>query len=372
MAVFLPYLLAFTITWPMRQWQRLIKTKNKIQQPQGKLQPTLCLEAGEKGWEIIEYKELYQSAVEYLGEAQVIKFVVSPDEPYLVQLKRFLKQHKVTHYGWSPRTGEQHWFKGLIEALQISIVLSRHDIVPIAFLTDMLVRRWRAKASMLTASNGVVVTLMSPTDVSMMCPHDRFIGPHVMPFSNQTLQRLIEKKTQLNADGSIQDAVVLGALYEPRKSIVERIQKKLQEKGHDLVISGRSLDGARSSDDDYWTKMVQAKIVLTTSNVMDGGNGYDWAWKEHFVYRYMEVMASGSLLVAPKLPGIALFFTPDEHYVAFEDEQQASEKIQYYLENDSEASAIARQGFLRAQSLIESRAFWMLIDGVLTKDGIMQ
>ena len=371
-SAWLPYVLAFSITWPIRKALCLKKTILKIQQPNTFSESLLCLEAGEKGWEIIEYKELYQSALEYLGDTRVIRFVVSPDEPYLVQLERFLDQHKITHYGWSPRTGEQHWFKGLIEALKISILLSRKGIVPIAFLTDMLVRRWRAKASMVTASSGVVVTLMSNTDVSLMCPHRRFVGPYIMPFSAKTLRHLAEMRQKVNQQSSAKDAVVLGALYEPRKSIIEAVQSKLQDEGHDLIISGRTLDGDRSSDDDYWAKMVNSKIILTTSNVIDGGKGYDWPWKEHFVYRYLEVLASGSLLVAPNLPGIELYFTPGEHFVDFSNEQNAADKIQYYLEHDIEAERISKQGFERAKSLVESRSFWLTLDVFLSKDGIMQ
>jgi len=371
-SAWLPYFVALCVTWPIQKILRIKQTIIKVQQPNDFKQPLLCLEAGEKGWEIIEYKELYQSALEYLGESRVIRFVVSKDKPYLEQLENFIDQHPVTHYGWSPRTGEQHWFKGLIEALQISLMLSKRGIVPIAFLTDMLVRRWRAKAVMVTAARGMVVTLMTPTDVSIMCPHRRFIGPYIMPFSVQTLQHLIKMRQPVNKAGSAKDAVVLGALYEPRKSIVESIQTKLQEQGHNLLISGRSLDGTRSSDDDYWSKMVNSKMVLTTSNVVDGGKGYDWPWKEHFVYRYLEVMASGSLLVAPNLPGIELYFTAGEHFVDFSSEQEAAEKIQHYLENDTETQEIALQGFQRAQSLIESRSFWLGIDIFLSKDGIMQ
>ena len=371
-SAWLPYILALGITWPIRKALRLKKTALKIQQPNTFSEPLLCLEAGEKGWEIIEYKELYQSALEYLGDTRVIRFVVSSDEPYLVQLERFLDQNKVTHYGWSPRTGEQHWLKGLVEALKISIILSRRGIIPIAFLTDMLVRRWRAKASMVTASSGVVVTLMSHTDVSIMCPHRRFVGPYIMPFSAETVRHLAQMRSVVNQQNSAKDAVVLGALYEPRKSIVESIQAKLQGNGYDLVINFRSLGEARGSDDEYWAKMINSKIVLTTSNVIDGGKGYDWPWKEHFVYRYMEVLASGSLLVAPKLPGIELYFTPGEHFIDFSNEQEAADRIQYYLENDAEAKRISAQGFERAKNLVESRSFWLTLDVFLSKDGLMQ
>jgi len=139
-----------------------------------------------------------------------------------------------------------------------------------------------------------------------------------------------------------------------------------------LQVNGRSVTDVRTSDDDYWAKMVNAKMVLTTANIIDGGKGYDWPWKEHFVYRYFEVMASGSLLIAPKLPGLELYFTPGEHFVDFANEQEAADKIEYYLTHADETQRISRQGFERAQSLVESRSFWLGIDVFLSKDGLMQ
>jgi len=371
-AVWLPYMVTLIITWPIQKYHRVIKTLKKISSPNTFSEPLLCLEAGEKGWEIIEYKELYQSALEYIGEERLVRFVVKPNEPYLKQLVQFLDENpNITHYGWSPRTGEQHWFKGLVEAFKISIMLSKRGITPIAFLTDMLVRRWRAKAVIVTASKGVVVTLMSPIDVSIMCPHKRFIGPYIMPFSKKTLDHLVDMKNKSTSKKA--GAVVVGALYEPRKSIIESIQEKLLESSdHQITVNGRALDGQRSSDDDYWAKMVNSNIVITTSNVMDGGLGYDWPWKEHFVYRYMEVLASGSLLAAPNLPGLELYFTEGEHFIGFSTEQEAAEKVQYYLENEDEAIKISNKGFERAKSFVESRSFWLSIDIFLSKDGLMQ
>ncbi len=367
----LPFAIAFLVTYPIRLGIRIQNCVRKIRHPGRTQASLLCLEAGVQGWEIIEYKELYQSALEYVGADRLVKFVVTDEAPYLQQLKTFLDQHPVTHYGWSPRTGDQHRFKGLVEALQVSIILSRRGIVPIALLTDMLVRTWRATSSMVTANSGVVVTLMSPVDVFLICPHRRFVGPYIMAFSEATLEKLEAARSVINETQSAKDAITLGALYEPRKTIVEGIQKHLREDGYELVINGRSLEGTRSSDEEYWSKMVNAKIVVTTSNVLANAEDYDWNWKQHFVYRYLEVMACGSMLVAPDLPGIERYFQPGVHFVSFSSEKDAATKVKYYLDNDEEREKISLQGFNRAKSLVVSQSFWSGLDICLSREGIL-
>ncbi|MGH1427753.1 MAG: glycosyltransferase [Arenicella sp.] len=369
-SVWLPFILAFFITFPIHLFYRFKRVVHKIYKPNATQQSLLCLEAGARGWEIIEYKELYQSALEYMGDSGLIKFTVTDEGTYLEQLKNILDTNPITHYGWSTRTGDQHWFTGLIEAFRVSIMLSCRGIVPIVFLTDVLDRSWRAKASVVTAAQGRVVTLNSPDGVTLLTPHKRFVGPYLMPFSLETLSSLSRLKQGILKDESDCGAVVVGALYEPRKTIVENIDKQLEKYGKNLIFHGRSLEGKRSSDEDYWNNMLQAKIVVTTASVVNSLAGYDWVWKEHFIYRYMEALACQTLLVAPELLAIERYFTAGEHFISFSDEEDAAQKIQYYLEHEDERLAIAEAGFQRAESLVKSRSFWLGIDTALSEGGL--
>ena len=365
-SVWLLYVIAFSINFPIFCYVRVRQWLNKIVSSPSPQKPLLCLEAGEKGWEIIEYKELYQSALEYMGEGNLVKFVISPDTDYVQQLKELLKHHSVTHYGWSPRTGDQHWFKGLIQTLRVSIIFHQRGVIPIVFLTDVLDRSWRTKASIISSICGVVVTLNSPNNIKLLLPHKRFIGPYIMPFSCATIESLHQKKQNIIDQDTAKEAVVVGALYEPRKTIVENVNTLLLQKGLQLTFYGRLLDGKRSTDEQYWSNMLHAKIVLTTANVVSTLDGYDWSWNQHFIYRYMEVLACETLLLAPNLPSIQRYFVSGVHFVAYCSEADAAEKIEYFLENDEERKAIARAGYLRAQSLVISRHFWLGLDTVLT------
>jgi len=323
----------------------------------------LCIEAGAKGWEIIEYQELYASACEYLGPDQVHRVIIDKDKNYLVQLKQVLDELSPTHYLYSPRTGSQNWVVGLYQSFRISIMLHWRDITPIAALTDLPVRTWRAQCAVVTAGSGIVVSLMSPKETHPIFPHQRIIGPCLMPFSETTMNRL----NALSADrhqGEKPTAVFTGSLYEPRTSVLQKISNSLKERGLLLEMKGRSLENKRSPDSEYWQTLINASLVVTTADQIAEG-GRDWAWLPHFIYRYTEVLICGRLLVAPDIPGIRRYYTPGVHFLAFSSPDQAVEVIANHLNNETELEKIAAQGKAKAQALVRSHAFWNCLDMAL-------
>jgi hypothetical protein len=361
--VFFPFYLAWILSLPIALFKKVLCRNRRNESTK------LVIEAGVGGWDIIEYKELYQTAVEYLCEEEVVKLMIDKEESYVKQVHKAIKKFVPTHYAYSPRTGSQFFFKGLYESFNVFLLLFRKGIIPIVFLTDLPIRRWRAQSAVITARNGTVVTLMSPGLFYPIFPHKRVIGPYIMPFSEKTLttqiQQLIEKYNHLSISGPL----FTGALYEPRKTKLKNIQLLLKEREIDFHVQGRELGGKRSSDEVYWERLVSAGIVVTTADQILQ-KGTDWQWMPHFVYRYMEVLACGSLLVAPNLPGISRYFVAGEHFVSFESEAEAVEKIHYYYNNDVERRRIALRGKERADMLVSTKSFWSGIDVVLGKEHI--
>jgi spore maturation protein CgeB len=94
-------------------------------------------------------------------------------------------------------------------------------------------------------------------------------------------------------------------------------------------------------------------------------NGRDWNHVPHFLYRYLEVLACGTLLVAQDVPSVRRYFTPGIHFVSFDSPAEAIEVISHYLDNEEERLLIARQGKERADTLIMARSFWVQIDSGL-------
>ena len=361
--VFLPYWLNWCLLF------FLDAARMVAQKESGRDKPSmLCIEAGSKGWEIIEYQELYASACDYLGSDQVHKVVIDPDINYLGQLKSILVHQSPTHYLYSPRTGSQNPVIGLYQSFRISFLLHWYNVIPIASLTDLPVRTWRAQCAVVTAKSGIVVGLMSPKEVYPIFPHGRLIGPSLMPFSQATMKRLNDLSSD-RSQGQQPTAIFTGSLYEPRTSVLEEIGNGLKERGLQLEMKGRRLENKRVPDSEYWQTLINASLVVTTADQI-AETGRDWTWLPHFIYRYTEVLACGRLLVAPDIPGIRRYFIPGIHFVAFSSPEQAVEAIAHHLNNEAELEKIAAQGKEKAQALINAHTFWNCIDTGLGKDSL--
>ena len=67
----------------------------------------LCIEAGPRERESIEFKELCQSACEYLPPENVHRLIVRPGKDYLRQIADIVRAKPITHYLYDPRTGSR-------------------------------------------------------------------------------------------------------------------------------------------------------------------------------------------------------------------------------------------------------------------------
>lgn len=328
----------------------------------------LCIEAGVRGWDSIEFKELHLSACEYLGDDRVYKLAVSKDESYLRQVKKALDEVRPTHYLYDPRTGSQGRGAGLWQTLGVAWLLHVRGVIPIVLLTNLAVRTWRAQSALVSARRGTVIAFVSPGEISPIFPHRRLVAPSLMALS-QTTMRFLDELFEKRPGHPPRKAVFVGSLYEPRISTLRAIAERLASRGYALEIRGRELGSARFPDLDYWSLLSHSSVIITTADQVDSKNT-DWQWIKYMVYRYIEVLASGALLVAPEVPGIRRFFVPGEHFASFTSAEHASKVIEYYLENEAERAKIARQGRAQAQALIRARTFWVGVDVGLGKDSL--
>lgn len=325
----------------------------------------LAIEAGAQGWNAIEFKELYRSASEYFGSDSVIKVVIDKTIPYIPQVKEVLSNPKITHYLYDPRTGRQDYWGAFSESVRIAILFARFRVVPVVYLTDLSHRLWRCQAAAASTASGAVVTFMMPKQVQPIFPHRRLVGPSLMPFSVETLENLQRSRLDLIAAASIKRLVrFTGSLYEPRTTFLRHFKAALETTGHCVEVLGRELGSPRVTDDEYWRRLSSAEIVITTSDQAVQA-GTDWTSIPHMVYRYLEVLASGSLLLAPPVPGVSRYFKPGKHFVSFESLDDAIEKARFYLDKPQEAETIRMAGHERAAQLIRMHSLWLQIDTAL-------
>jgi hypothetical protein len=298
----------------------------------------------------------------------VRKLIVDKDSSYLAQFCQAINTLKPTHYFYDPRTGSQNWLKGFWEAIYISLFLHVRGIIPVVLLTDLADRKWRNQSAVVTARRGVVITYIAAKEVATIFPHNRIIGPSLMPLSEATLNFLTELASK-RIEQSHPVAIFAGSLYEPRTSILTSIAAGLKEQGYVFEIHGRKPNSPRTSDHEYWTTLVNASVIVTTANQVEL-KGMDWTWIDNMVYRYLEVIACGTLLVAPDVPGIRRYFIPSVHYAAFGNVDEAIEVIAKYLTNSAERKALAKQGNEKARALVCAQTFWTGIDAALGSDSL--
>jgi Glycosyl transferases group 1 len=332
----------------------------------------LCIEAGIKGWDSIEFKEAFQSACEYMSPQNVHRLVLQPNQSYLKQIDEVLRQKPITHYLYDPRSNNSEvvFWGAVMRSFKVAMLLEKHGVVPIVALTDISRRAWRTQAAVVSARRGVVYTFISPRIIGPIFPHERLIGPFLMPFSTQTLRMLnsLIEKRPINRPPT---ARFTGSLYEPRTSMLEHIRAGLAVRGLDFEIKkkGGPSDTLRSSDLEYWSSMCNADIVVTTV-AQCYGKDKDWERESQLTYRVLEVLASGSLLVVQDMPGIRRYFVPGIHCITFNSAEGAIDEIAYYLGNEAARLKIARKGKERADDLINSRVFWAQIDAMLGENSI--
>ncbi|MBS1189834.1 MAG: hypothetical protein H6R10_1626 [Rhodocyclaceae bacterium] len=337
----------------------------------GNRRPTrLCLEAGIKGWELIEYKELFASAQDFVGAENTRKIEIDRNQSYVGQVLSAVRKHRPTHYVYDSRTGSENWLLGMLQAFQISLIFQYHGVVPICVLTDLPIRAWRAQTAMVSAKRGIVVSLMSPRDVDPIFPHGRIIGPLMMAFSEATLERLIEMDRQTSNKFADKTLVFSGSLYEPRASLLNEIRRGLADHQIVLELKGRQLGSQRFSDEDYWHNLSSSAMVITTAN-LSHQKGVDWPWVSHLIYRYLEVPAAGSVLVAQEVPSLRRYLVPDRHFIAYSTPEEAVRKISHYWNHPSELEEIARAGREKVRSVIRANMYWICVDTALQKYSLL-
>ena len=221
-----------------------------------RLETNLCIEAGVKGWDSIEFKELYQSACEYLPPKCVHRLVVLNDQSYLEQITKVIQSKTITHYVYDPRTNnaDNLFWPVLWNCLRVSILLQKNGVVPIVLLTDLSLRIWRTQAAIVSARSGIVVCFISPKHVGQIFPHQRLLGPSLMPFSVQTVEKL-NKLISLRQKNKTSKVLFTGSLYEPRTTKLGQIRAGLASRGINLEIKGRQMGSARIPDSDYWARL---------------------------------------------------------------------------------------------------------------------
>lgn len=337
---------------------RLVGLMVQLRVGRSMAEPRLCIESGPMGFDLLEVKEVEQSAREFFGTSNVVRNNVNNRNRYLRLAQMALRKGGLTHYWVDPRSGHQSFLRAVGQSIGLALLLARYRVVPIVWLTDVPKRRWRLQAEILSAGSGVCLVVVAPMRSEVQLCGAQFVGPMTLPLSEATLNRLELLKTGLEPSSSPR-AVFAGSLYEPRASFLGRVQSRLEANGEILEIFGRAAGGERRPEEEYWRDLLGADVIVTTAMPVGvGAEGCDAAVQPHLVYRYTESLACRTALVAPHVPGADDVFQSGIHYLGFESEDECVDTITRLLKNSELRTKVAQAGHARLRELLAGGAFW--------------
>jgi len=329
----------------------------------------LALYAGVQGWKNTEYVELLGSAIEALGKEAVIAGI-APPRLRMLHCVLFLIIHRPTHFFYDPRWGLQKRFGAELEGRALGMLLSLIGCVPVSLLNDLPELIWRRKISLVNKERGLCLVLIDPDIGQIFAPEIKNqVGPVPMAFSARTLQTLKKKwrtypTTTRSGELSIS---FVGSLYEPRTSILREAQDRLSEQGVNLVVTGRALADPKIEADEYFRLLGESPQTFTTADQAFTSTKQDFP--PHLVYRYIEALAAGTLLIAPSVPGAERYFTPDVHYLECPNIDYLSSHIPKILMDFQKIETIRKNGRTRVTELAESGFYWNRINDELIAHG---
>jgi hypothetical protein len=322
---------------------------------------SVAIESGKVGWTHVYFEELEGSAEDFFGAEHVKRQVIDRDAPYFPQFAQHQRKQNPTLVIIDVRTPTQSWRAALVETFRMSHLLLRTGITPLVVLTDAYYRRHRWQAAVLTAYRGSVVTFSAKEIVRKIFPHDRIVGPLYMPISRGRLKWLEEQKASRERIRVASDLVkvsFIGSMYSPRDQFLAAVQERLSVKGINLEING---DKAGTSNDQYWNKLVNSDIILTTTLQGPSKKGLDWVWVRQAVFRYSETLAAGTALVAGTVDGGFAYFENGHDFIEFESVDECVNAL-IELEADSQKLAlISHNGHDKIKKYVEQGAFWQVV-----------
>lgn len=318
--------------------------------------PSICIESGRKGWDLIEYQEIGQSATEFFGIDDVVKHAVNDRRRYVRECLSVVRATRPQHYWVDPRSGSQVPLRAVLQSLALALIFAWYAVTPIAWLANGPHRVWRLQAEVLTARSGTCLVFMHPKRGGVQFAHRRVHGPCIFPLSIATLRRLQTERSQRRANA---DPVVsfVGSLYEPRRSRLLALGESLAQQGVRLRIVAPQLTGRRLTNEEYWDALVQSEILVTTADHVESKD-QDVVVEPHFIFRFTEALAAGTALVAPVVKGSEALLRPGLDYAPYESLTEAAAVVVELCMSSRRRSSVAEQGHETIDYLVQSGWFW--------------
>jgi hypothetical protein len=236
--------------------------------------------------------------------------------------------------------------KHLKEVAQLNFILKELGVVPVCIMTDSLsAPGYQLVGELLIRKIGVLIPLSADPKITSFSRNNRVIDV-TAPISYETSKLLLA-----NSKLKTEDVYLGGLQYEPRRSFLLTVQRKLQEVG----VTSRITQKSSNSYTEYLKEISRYKIVVNTNFIVN-------SVKKHMVGRNIETLHAGSLLLSQPTSRLEKLFDEGVHYVGIDSPDEAVLKVLYYLENEAEARDIALSGQALAHSYAKESYFVSLVD----------
>ncbi len=310
------------------------------------------------GAETMLSREITRSLREYCGSQHVEALVVRRYDDIVSAIASAIDGGGISHVLLDTRVtitgkGFSAVTRALYSAWGIARLLKSQQVVCLCGTLDWIRPGNRLLAELVTSLGGIAISWGSVGfHEAPSFRHHRKIGPVMPPTSLATLSELSQKSK--SAAESF-DIAIMGANYEPRKSLIESVLRQLQKEQIKIYVN--------TSKDlcyvDYLSVYTRSRIGLNTNWVAGQPNKY------HLVARNFEIMLAGSLLLTQKCYGLDLYVQDGRDYVSYHSESDLIEKIYYYLSNEDKRAQIASSGNKQTLQLINSQFWWTEVDKAL-------
>ena len=254
------------------------------------------------------------------------------------------------------RTFSNSWLNGFLQALQVKLVASIRGVEIYSYVTDISIIRNRLLAILLTARQGVIVSLLSQSYFANKIPHRRICSPVLMPIS---IERVI-RQGQLSINNiAVPKNICLssnfvGSLYPERNSILQLLLK--HRKLIDLSIHDKSTG---LTNEEYWRLLAASQIsIITTAQTNVENNWVDLNDKHHVVWRISEALAAKSLALIQDVQGLEGILESGKDYLSFTSEDDLLSTLDFLVGNPNEVQKIAESGYQTFLKLQKDGHFW--------------
>ena len=302
------------------------------------------------------YYEIFQSAIEHLGESAVSVLDVGSQgrEDWGEALQDLLREtnatHLIAHMERDPgRLDDWNW-----DVVWSSIARWWDGVfVGIMWDSGFDLLQWKGRRLARMSPNLLGLDICVPIDERLVGRPE--VGPVPLVESLET-QEALNRYLDASAKTKTSDVSFIGALYPYRQKLLEQLETASLRVA---VNPHRKSDGRRSTWLEYMHALASSEMTLNFSLASSGQD-------EQLKCRVIEAPLSGTLLLTDDITRTKEFFAPGREFDSFTGTKDLPRTVSYWLDRPEDLLRAQRNGQKKARRLA-TQGFWEALRSGLDK-----